>query len=265
MSIIPQNSMQHAECRICFDTFSTRENPLMSPCLCNGTSKYVHKECIQEWRHANLNTTAFTHCRECTYAYNIKPSKKEETFYISVSFIENLKKFQNLALFNCLIFFASFSFRSLDKYTKYPSVLIITNFEKPSNELINFFETHEIFNIQYIYCSFIFCLSIISFISYFLKINIYIKRRIYFWKYFLLPYLFNFFFSLHLYFYGRLSNQEIIIVDSLLTLETMASFLNPLLFICLFKIHNKIIKIMNQNIISDILNIDNTTEHIIDP
>ena len=72
MSIIPRELMDDAECRICFEAYSTHEDPLMSPCLCNGTSKWVHKSCIQHWRYVNRNTTAFIQCRECNHPYNVK-------------------------------------------------------------------------------------------------------------------------------------------------------------------------------------------------
>ena len=62
MSIIPQTIMDGAECRICFESLSTREDPLISPCLCNGTSKWVHKKCIQHW--SKFSTWWAPACRE---------------------------------------------------------------------------------------------------------------------------------------------------------------------------------------------------------
>lgn len=38
------------ECRICFCTENETENELISPCVCNGSLKYVHRECLQKWR-----------------------------------------------------------------------------------------------------------------------------------------------------------------------------------------------------------------------
>ena len=72
MSVISDARMDEAECRICYDTYSTMEDPLMSPCLCDGTSKWVHKSCIEHWRETNRETSAYTHCRECNYEYCIK-------------------------------------------------------------------------------------------------------------------------------------------------------------------------------------------------
>ena len=36
------------ECRICFDQFDDDE--LISPCRCKGTSKWVHRGCLNKWR-----------------------------------------------------------------------------------------------------------------------------------------------------------------------------------------------------------------------
>jgi E3 ubiquitin-protein ligase DOA10 len=36
-------------CRICLSENWTKENPLISPCNCNGTMKYIHLKCLSEW------------------------------------------------------------------------------------------------------------------------------------------------------------------------------------------------------------------------
>lgn len=38
------------ECRICFETEDDQQNELISPCICNGSLKYVHRDCLQKWR-----------------------------------------------------------------------------------------------------------------------------------------------------------------------------------------------------------------------
>lgn len=43
-------------CRICLggdgdESEDNEDNPLFSPCICNGTMKYVHLECMQQWIH----------------------------------------------------------------------------------------------------------------------------------------------------------------------------------------------------------------------
>jgi len=37
-------------CRICLQSDAQDENNmLISPCKCSGSSKYVHKNCLEEW------------------------------------------------------------------------------------------------------------------------------------------------------------------------------------------------------------------------
>jgi E3 ubiquitin-protein ligase DOA10 len=39
-----------AVCRICFDNDTDeKKNPLLSPCSCKGSQKYVHRECLEKW------------------------------------------------------------------------------------------------------------------------------------------------------------------------------------------------------------------------
>ena len=39
--------MSEKECRICY------LEEIISPCLCNGTGKWVHRECLEIWRAVN--------------------------------------------------------------------------------------------------------------------------------------------------------------------------------------------------------------------
>ena len=36
-------------CRICYQDEETEENPLIQPCICSGTMKYIHYECLKQW------------------------------------------------------------------------------------------------------------------------------------------------------------------------------------------------------------------------
>ncbi|CAD8144761.1 unnamed protein product [Paramecium octaurelia] len=36
-------------CRICFSSRATETNPLIRPCKCGGSVKYIHLECLQRW------------------------------------------------------------------------------------------------------------------------------------------------------------------------------------------------------------------------
>jgi len=70
------------ECRICFENEETSE--FINPCLCDGTSKWIHTECLSKWRNINLNRPANKACMECHYKYKIVKLIRDETFILSI-------------------------------------------------------------------------------------------------------------------------------------------------------------------------------------
>ena len=74
------------ECRICFDPEISEDDPLISPCACKGTSKYVHKKCLNQWRNINYGQTAYKRCMECNKEYVISEEfirEKTDLFFKS--------------------------------------------------------------------------------------------------------------------------------------------------------------------------------------
>ncbi|OMJ87431.1 hypothetical protein SteCoe_10849 [Stentor coeruleus] len=45
-----------APCRICLSESSSPDDPLICPCKCAGTMKYVHLNCLKEWIKSKLNS-----------------------------------------------------------------------------------------------------------------------------------------------------------------------------------------------------------------
>ena len=41
-------------CRICYGEDSNDENPLISPCICKGSTKYIHYLCLKNWLNAKI-------------------------------------------------------------------------------------------------------------------------------------------------------------------------------------------------------------------
>ena len=68
---------QNNECRICFEK-EEEDNRFISPCLCSGTSKYVHYKCLETWRSTNSDTDAFYQCKECNANYKIENNYEQE-------------------------------------------------------------------------------------------------------------------------------------------------------------------------------------------
>ena len=57
-------------CRICLEERNDKKYKLIRACRCNGTSKYVHISCLQEWRETScLSNRDATECEICLYKY----------------------------------------------------------------------------------------------------------------------------------------------------------------------------------------------------
>ena len=57
------------QCRICLECDVTDDDPLIAPCRCAGTTKWVHRKCLNEWRSQEQVPLAFSHCPQCRYQY----------------------------------------------------------------------------------------------------------------------------------------------------------------------------------------------------
>ncbi|KAF4683745.1 hypothetical protein FOZ60_008663 [Perkinsus olseni] len=57
-------------CRICSGTAA--DGRLISPCRCKGSMKYVHVECLNQWRKVATNRDNFFQCQTCKYKYKFK-------------------------------------------------------------------------------------------------------------------------------------------------------------------------------------------------
>lgn len=58
------------ECRICFN--SGTMNEMIAPCRCNGPLRFVHSECLDDWRKLGPNNYNVTHCPNCNFAYHLQ-------------------------------------------------------------------------------------------------------------------------------------------------------------------------------------------------
>lgn len=256
MSISPNYFIENGECRICFETDSTRDNPLISPCLCRGTSKYVHKNCIQHWREINHDTEYFWKCRECGYNYTLVKAYPKETFIIPEVYISELKTTRVFSILHFIAFFLGFFVRVFDQTLYYPMLRILTNFEKPSGRLINFIQKHELYNIQYYFCVIILFSSILSYLSFFVKTIFKIQKFFIYWKQMCLPFIFALGSSIHIYYYGLITDKDVKSIESTFSIETLFSFTNMLVYSLILELHNIIINNMNFNNKGDIRNIE---------
>jgi hypothetical protein len=52
-------------CRFCLDSQNAADNPLRSPCECKGSSQYVHRDCLQQWRNTTVVDKYRRVCQLC--------------------------------------------------------------------------------------------------------------------------------------------------------------------------------------------------------
>lgn len=48
-------SLKGLSCRICLESDTEIDNPLITPCKCSGTMKYIHFKCLQKWLKSKLS------------------------------------------------------------------------------------------------------------------------------------------------------------------------------------------------------------------
>ena len=78
-------------CRICFEGETDISNKLISPCLCKGTQKYIHNNCLKEWRLVNENIPEKRDkCEICNFHFVINNQqdysiyKEDNSFFLII-------------------------------------------------------------------------------------------------------------------------------------------------------------------------------------
>lgn len=65
-------------CRICLESDTPADDPLIAPCLCAGSMQWVHRKCLDEWRAQDQVPMAFTHCPQCKFQYRTEFNDGEQ-------------------------------------------------------------------------------------------------------------------------------------------------------------------------------------------
>merc|ERR1712157_521206 len=66
--------------RFCLETENTLDRPLISPCRCCGTMKYVHRHCLDEWRIQSLNPKSLVQCTTCGTRFRLNRQDGQNTW-----------------------------------------------------------------------------------------------------------------------------------------------------------------------------------------
>ena len=233
-------SEEKKECRICFDE-GMDNDPLISPCKCKGTSAYVHKSCLSNWRNFNRDREAWNICMECHAEYIISRKYPIEKFLYDthyklpeIYFYESLFGFSGGLLVWCI-----------EYNTDYLAVKMLNFNKEEKNEII----IQDLLNNELIpqvfYYNFTFFIIAIFFgISFYYNYYNKIKRKRVYWKrmkiFFYVTAIFNLNF-IFLYYIFVWNNLEIIFYN----FSTVLTFLIPYSHYKIKKHHNRVIRYMN--------------------
>ena len=180
------------QCRICFEN-ETFDNPLLHPCLCNGTSKFVHKYCLQKWRKMNYNKPAFFKCMECNFKYIIKYSTPTEFFFYSDRNLYALNSLLNSIIMNILMFCVSLFLQTIMLELKFNPIYLIDS--KPTSSFLHISNGETLYGHIYYYSVTIFILSIICHNSFLISTFKVINKKKY-WNKMAMRYILHYIFSL---------------------------------------------------------------------
>jgi len=232
-------SEEKKECRICFDE-GTDDDPLISPCKCKGTSAYVHKSCLSNWRNFNRNSEAWNICMECHAEYIISRKYPIENFLYDtryklpvIYFSESMFGFSG----GLLIWYIEYN-------TDYLAVKMLNFNNEEKNEIIiqDLLKNGLIPQVFYYNFTFLF-ISIFFCIRFYYNYNK-IKRKNIYWKQMKTLFYSNLIFNLHfvfLYYIFLWNNLEIIFYN----FSTVLTFLIPYSHYKMLKHHNIVIRDMN--------------------
>ena len=224
------------ECRICFATENTSNNPLITPCDCKGTLKYVHKNCLQHWREDDEDEerAAFNMCLVCKREYKIK---KKETFYIPSYFIKIIQGGAQYILLHLIGFSVAIISRYMDLSSNY-LLYFIEDFKKPSQKIVKFFNKYQLSAIAYYYSVFIFLMTILAYLTLFSILNRNINYHSKYWSKMGFNFLINMIYACHFVICLIFVKKE---VFEWINIDMILSSFNLFIFSYLLVDHNIII------------------------
>lgn len=234
-------------CRICYED----EGQMISPCLCKGENKYVHLQCLNEWRSTTeLN---FNKCPICRYIYDTEVTKQTLFIKILMLMYKEVDRFS-------LIFSAAILL--IINYVFDKIIIFLLNSIDKSGLIENFFYKYNFFLWipLFIFVSFVsydtvvevknlfgysFIVSLVAFISF-----IHVIMFHFYTKHVVENTMTMYFLTIGVFMYKTFTNGRINLID---TYDYLASFLHPI------QIENKLkryIKQCNQNLHGNVIGIN---------
>jgi len=240
-----------SECRICFGTTGDEEEDeenvnnsreLIAPCLCNGTSRYVHRACLERWRETSHR--AFTHCFECNFKYIVEYAFPLETYIFTQPAV--LTRDFGRYLFGLLLFLLeSFFFRYLDKLLGYPTLFYMEEWGYNTSQQLEILENDEIYSSSYYFSITVLFTSVISFLCFIYGVLVNVKRKKIYWEHMISKLLFYFICSIHFIWLHVIFGNTVYSFELFILTDSSCGIFNVFMFYKFLEEHNKIIIFIN--------------------
>jgi len=169
--------MSKKECRICYDDEDERASPLISPCACDGTRRFVHRECIEEWRNVKRGRIDYLQCQECRQFYNIGKKYAIEELRFDFGSSGDYTDYCIIFAFNIIFWLMSPIITIFDTSYGVPTVMSIGD----STKFVSFLKRNNFETYCYYYSFIVFLFSFFSQMIIFIKIQCNIKNRMRYW------------------------------------------------------------------------------------
>lgn len=237
-------------CRICLEEEDISGNTLIAPCRCDGNSKYVHRECLAQWRATSPR--AFSQCAECNFKYLLDYEYALETctFEASARRRNNTGEYMFTLM---LIMISGFFFRNVGRALHYPSLHFLNMISR--NKLGNAFNEEEVLLLKgddiasgcfYFSIANFFC-SIILLTYFLLKTSVKIRRTCTYWDLIFSRFFLIFMYSLHLPWSYMVLSWDKAGFATFVISDAVLSIFNLRVYLLLLEYHNKVVSIMNTN------------------
>ena len=131
-----QNSTSRPTCRICYMSNSDIENPLVSPCKCNGSMKFIHFKCLKHSIDVNLTKKIEQHYKYYIWKnYACEICKEEYPKYLRIK--DSLYPLVDLEIgFPSYITFDYALYDDIKKKTSRKGILVIKINEDTDEDVI---------------------------------------------------------------------------------------------------------------------------------
>ena len=234
--------MEGKECRICFE--KDKVNEFINPCLCNGTSKWVHKSCLNQWIEINIHKPANTTCMECKYTYKFNYLYPEEKFLLKKYYIYKYRLNYLIMLFIGLVP-TSYILFALDKSNDYLYIKLIS-YNKEIYNKTKFIIKNDSFYNTVIYNTLSLTVYMNIYMFLFLRYTLKKKKRKFLYFIQIYKILLVMFITINNPFYVYYFFMIFEMYTSYIISQILLSFYTIFMTINIIRTHNKIVNRMNK-------------------